>query len=134
MHYLFLVYPDDTPPDPNRDAFDAACRANDAALRLSGYLLAAATFRGRGGSLQDAARSRTAPTGERTAPTTTLRFQNGELSLADGPSTGSGEQPGTLYVVDARDLNEAIRLAADMPQARRGRIEITLLADFAGPE
>jgi hypothetical protein len=50
MHYLFLVYPDDIPPDPNRDAFDAACRANDAVLRQSGYLLAAATFQGRGGS------------------------------------------------------------------------------------
>jgi hypothetical protein len=110
MYYLFLVYSDDIPPTSNHQAFEAACQANAAALRESGYLLAAASFQSSSTSI-------------------TLRVRNGELSLAEAPTPGTERQLAELYFINARDLNEAIRLAADMPQAQRCRIEITLLAD-----
>jgi len=111
MYYLFLVYSDDPPPFSDRVAYEEACRANDAALRERGYLLA-------GASLQSG------------SPSLILRVEGEELSLADGFPTGAGDGFETVYVINARDLNEAIRLAAGMPQARRGRIEITSLSEL----
>ena len=59
----------------------------------------------------------------------TLRVRNGKLSTTDGPFAETKEQIGGYYVLDARDLNEAIRVAARIPGARRGCVEVRPIAE-----
>jgi hypothetical protein len=54
---------------------------------------------------------------------TTVRVRNGKLSATDGPFAETKEQLGGFYLIDAGDLNDAIRVASRMPQARRGSVE-----------
>lgn len=63
---------------------------------------------------------------------TTLRVRNGQMSITDGPFAETREQLGGYYLIDATDLNDAIRIAAKMPPARIGTIEIRPLKTF-GP-
>jgi hypothetical protein len=51
---------------------------------------------------------------------TTLRLQNGKLSITDGPFTATKEVVGGLIIIEARDLNEAIQVASLHPAARIG--------------
>ena len=55
---------------------------------------------------------------------TTVRVRNGKASVIDGPLAKTKEQLTGLFFIDARDLNEAIQVASQMPQARRGPIEV----------
>lgn len=54
----------------------------------------------------------------------TIRVRNGMMSITDGPFAETKEQLGGFCLIDARDLNDAIRLASRMPPARLGCIEI----------
>ena len=55
---------------------------------------------------------------------TTVRVRNGKISTTDGPFVETKEQLGGYYLVEARDLNEAIQIAARIPSARLGGIEV----------
>jgi hypothetical protein len=55
------------------------------------------------------------------------------MAITDGPFAETKEQLGGFYLIDARDLNEAIRLAARMPPARLGSIEIRPLRESHPP-
>ena len=55
---------------------------------------------------------------------TTVRVRNGTLSVTDGPFTETKEQLAGFYLIDARDLNDAIQVAAKIPPAREGSIEV----------
>jgi hypothetical protein len=55
---------------------------------------------------------------------TTVRVRNGRVSVTDGPFAETKEQLAGFYLVDAKDLNEAIQLAAKIPPARVGSIEV----------
>jgi hypothetical protein len=55
---------------------------------------------------------------------TTVRVRNGRLSLTDGPFAETKEQIAGFYLIEARDLNEAIQWAAKIPPARIGGIEV----------
>jgi hypothetical protein len=55
---------------------------------------------------------------------TTVRVRNGKLSATDGPFAETTEQLGGFILIEARDLNEAIPMAAKIPLARRGSIEV----------
>jgi hypothetical protein len=55
---------------------------------------------------------------------TTLRVRNGKLSATDGPFAETKEQLGGFLLIEARDLNDAIQVAAKIPLARRGSIEV----------
>lgn len=55
---------------------------------------------------------------------TTVRQRNGKLSVTDGPYAETKEQLGGFFLIDAADLNEAIRIAARWPSARLGSIEV----------
>jgi hypothetical protein len=55
---------------------------------------------------------------------TTIRVRNGKVSITDGPFAETKEQLGGFYIIEARDLNDAIRVASLMPPARRGSIEV----------
>ena len=58
------------------------------------------------------------------ASATTVRVRNGKRVVTDGPFAETKEQLGGYYLVDAKDLDEAIALAARIPSARMGSIEV----------
>ena len=65
--------------------------------------------------------------GNRLRPTndaTTVRVRDGEVLTADGPFAETKEQIGGYYVVDCKDLDEAIEVASKIPSARIGTIEV----------
>jgi hypothetical protein len=79
--------------------------AYDAQIRHDGYCLASEALE----SVQTA---------------TTVRVRNGKTSVTDGPFAETKEQLAGFYMIDARDLNEAIQIAAKIPPARVGCIEV----------
>lgn len=54
----------------------------------------------------------------------TVRVRDGEVSITDGPFAETKEQLAGFYMIDARDLNEAIAFAEKIPPARVGSIEV----------
>jgi hypothetical protein len=62
---------------------------------------------------------------------TTIRVRDGRLLTTDGPFAETTEQLGGFYMIEARDLNEAIQVAARIPSARIGSIEIRPVVDFS---
>jgi len=63
----------------------------------------------------------------------TVRVSNGQLSAADGPFAETKEQLGGYYLVEAKDLDEAIRIAARIPNARDGSIEVRPIRPMSRP-
>jgi len=61
---------------------------------------------------------------EPTTTATTVRLRNGKLSTTDGPFAETKEQLAGFYLLDARDLNEALQLASKIPPAQYGSIEV----------
>jgi hypothetical protein len=61
---------------------------------------------------------------------TTIRVRSGKVSITDGPFAETKEQLGGFYLIEARDLNEALRLASRMPPARVGSIEVRPLKEL----
>jgi hypothetical protein len=55
---------------------------------------------------------------------TTVRVRNGKVSMTDGPYAETKEQLAGFYLIDANDLNEAVQVAAKIPPARVGSIEV----------
>ncbi len=65
--------------------------------------------------------------GDRLRPTTTattVRVRDGKTLTTDGPFAETREQLGGYYLIDAKDLDEAIAIAARIPNARTGSIEV----------
>jgi hypothetical protein len=62
---------------------------------------------------------------------TTLRVRKGKIFTTDGPYAETKEQLGGYYVIEAGDLNEAIQLAAKIPGARIGCVEVRPIAEDA---
>ena len=65
--------------------------------------------------------------GERLHPTTdatSVQVRNGEVIASDGPFAETKEQIAGFYIVDCKDLDEAIEIAAKIPGAARGTIEV----------
>jgi hypothetical protein len=115
MKYVLLAYGDEQQlaamPSSEREALGSACLANDEALRKSGHLLA----------VEGLQSSRTAAI---------VRVQDGGVSVTVGPYAETKEQLIGIFTIDARDLNEAIQVASNMPQARNGPIEVRPIAAF----
>ncbi len=55
---------------------------------------------------------------------TTVRMRNGKMSITDGPFAETKEQLAGFYMIEARDLNEAMLIASKIPPARVGSIEV----------
>ena len=102
MKYLCLVYLDERRLDELPDEDWVAYVTQ---IRNSGYCLASEALQ----SVQTA---------------TTLRVRNGKLSVTDGPFAETKEQLAGFYLIEARDLNEAIQIASKIPPARVGSIEV----------
>ena len=64
---------------------------------------------------------------------TTIRVRDGETLTTDGPFAETKEQLGGFYLVDCKDLDEAIEVAARIPDVRRGSIEIRPIMDVDMP-
>ena len=62
---------------------------------------------------------------------TTVRVRKGKISTTDGPYVETKEQLGGYYVIEARDLNEAILVASRIPGARIGCVEVRPIAEDA---
>ena len=65
--------------------------------------------------------------GDRLKPTssaTTVRIRNGQMAATDGPFAETREQLGGYYLIEAKNLDEAIAIAARIPGAKHGSIEV----------
>jgi hypothetical protein len=117
MRYLCLVYHEeesiDAMPDKDYNAIIDDVLEYREELRASGHYIASSPL-------------------QPVATATTLRVRNGKLVITDGPFAETKEQLGGFYLIEAADLNEAIRLAARMPPARIGSIEVRPLKEI-GP-
>jgi hypothetical protein len=61
---------------------------------------------------------------QRTQTAATVRVRQGKVSTTDGPFAETKEQLGGFYMINAKDLNEAIQVASRIPSARTGSIEV----------
>jgi hypothetical protein len=71
--------------------------------------------------------------GERLHPTTdatTVRVTGGEVVVSDGPFAETKEQMGGFYIVDCKDLDEAIEIASKIPAATHGLVEVRPIWDM----
>lgn len=62
---------------------------------------------------------------------TTIRVRNGKTTTTDGPFAETREQLGGFYLIEARDLNDAIQVAARIPSARIGSVEVRPIREFS---
>jgi hypothetical protein len=63
------------------------------------------------------------------ATATTVRVRKGRVTTTDGPFAETKEQLGGYYLIEARDLSEAIRIAARIPGASIGCVEVRAVAE-----
>lgn len=102
MKYLCLVYAEESLLEGWDDAECAACAQG---LQAAGHLVAAESL-------------------HPVCTAATVRVRKGTVSVTDGPFAETREQLAGFYLVNALDLNEAIQLAARIPPARVGSIEV----------
>jgi hypothetical protein len=102
MKYLCLVYLDERRLD---EVADVDCMACADGLRQSGHLVAGEAL-------------------ESVHTATTVRVRSGKTSVTDGPFAETKEQLAGFYMIEARDLNEAIQIAGKIPPARIGSVEV----------
>jgi hypothetical protein len=67
---------------------------------------------------------------QRTSTATTVRVRDGETLTTDGPFAETKEALGGFYLVDCRNLDEAIEVAAKIPGAARGSIQVRPIMEF----
>ncbi len=102
MKYLCLVYLED---ERLREVPDAECQEVSESLQRSGHRIAAEAL-------------------HPVSTATTVRVRDGNVSITDGPFAETKEQLAGFYLIDADDLDEALRVAARIPPARIGSVEV----------
>jgi len=102
MKYLCLVYGEE---EKIAAMDDHECLACDADLRAGGHCVASEAL-------------------EPVATAATVRIRDGRLSVSDGPFAETKEALAGFYLIEARDLNEAVQLASKIPPARVGCVEV----------
>jgi hypothetical protein len=119
MKYLCLIYNDERNLDAMSEAeFDGLvgeCLAVDEDLRKRGYVVASEALQ----PVQTA---------------TTVRVRDGKVSVTDGPFAETKEQLGGFFLIEARDLNEAIQVASRIPSGRLGSVEVRPIWDLRQQE
>lgn len=63
---------------------------------------------------------------------TTVRVRDGNTTHTDGPFAETKEQLGGYYILDCKDLDEALKYAAQIPTAKEGSIEVRPIMEFGG--
>lgn len=102
MKYLCLVYLEE---QKLHAVADGECMACGNGFRESGVLVAAEAL-------------------QPVDTASTVRVRGGRVTVTDGPFAETKEQLAGFYLLDARDLNEAIQMAAKIPPAREGSVEV----------
>ena len=102
MKYLCLVYLEEQKLHAVPDSECANCGAG---FRQSGLLIAAEAL-------------------QPVETATTVRVRNGKVSITDGPFAETKEQLGGFYLIEAKDLNDALQVASRIPSVRTGSIEV----------
>ncbi len=119
MKYLCLIYSDETQwpklPKAETDKVMAEYLAFTEEIKRSGHLIGAHRL-------------------QPVHSATTLRQRNGKLSTTDGPFAETKEQLGGFYLIEAKDLNEAIQVASRIPGTRHGSVEVRPVADTPPPQ
>ena len=114
MKYLCLIYDDekafDMMPKDRVDKMMGEYRAFGDSITKSGHYVG-------GDQLQP------------TNTATIVRSRNGKVSTTDGPFAETKEQLGGYYLIEAKDLNDAIQVASRIPSARSGSIEVRPIAE-----
>ena len=109
MKYLCLIYSDETAweklPKSDEQNMMSEYRTFGESIKTSGHLIS-------GFRLQN------------TDAATTVRVRNGKMSTTDGPFAETKEQLGGFYLIEARDLNDAVQVAGRIPGAKLGSIEV----------
>ena len=67
---------------------------------------------------------------QESATATTVRIQEGERMVTDGPFAETKEQLGGFYLLDCKDLDEAISWAAKIPGAHHGKVEVRPVMEY----
>jgi len=115
MRYLCLIYLDESElaamPEAEMSALNARHLAFNEEILASGQFIEAE-------ALQPA------------AATTSLKVRNGKLALTDGPYMETKEMVAGFYLIEARDLNEAIQVASRIPSAPLGTLEVRPCRDL----
>ncbi|HZP86671.1 MAG TPA: YciI family protein [Burkholderiales bacterium] len=103
---MLLIYFDETalPEDERQSCYDESLRLIEE-LRTKGQYIAASPL-------------------HPTSTATSVRVREGKRLVTDGPFAETREQLGGYYLVDARDLDEAINIAARIPMSRKGTVEV----------
>ena len=118
MKYLCLIYDDEkttgTMSKSEGDAFMGEYFAFTEGIKKSGHYV--------GGEALQPVQS-----------ATSVRVRNGKVLTTDGPFAETTEQLGGFYLINATDLNDAIEVAAKIPSARLGTIEVRPVVDFSQP-
>ena len=116
MRYLCLIYENEkhweTMPPAESEAIMGEYFAFGDGIRQKGKFVAAEAL-------------------QPTQTATTVRVRNGKISTTDGPFVETKEQLGGFYLIEAEDLNEAIQIAAKIPSARFGGVEVRPVVDFS---
>jgi hypothetical protein len=81
-------------------------------------------------SLQRSGRLVVAEALQPTQSATTVRVRDGKASMTDGPFAETKEQVGGFWLIEARDLNEALQVASKIPSARYGSVEVRPIEDL----
>jgi hypothetical protein len=109
MKYLCLVYNDektlDDMPEREFETFSDEHVAVDEELKKSGHSIVAEAL-------------------QPVHTATTVRVRNGKLSTTDGPFAETKEQLGGIYLIEVGDMDEAVQVAARIPSAQIGSIEV----------
>jgi hypothetical protein len=117
MKYICLGYIEekkwDAMSESEQSALFDACFAYDDVLREGGHFA--------GGEALQTARN-----------ATTLRYQNGKVTVTDGPFAETKEQLGGILILEATDLNHAIQLMSKHPGVKIGPFEIRPAEDLTG--
>ena len=117
MQYMLLIYDNEAEMVANRkgasDVMMAEYREFTDSILKSGNLKA-------GDALQP------------TSTATCVRIRNGKTLTTDGPFAETKEQLGGYYLIDAKDLDEATKIAARVPSAKSGTVEVRPVRVFAG--
>jgi hypothetical protein len=115
MQYLLLIYEDESveqnSSDADREKLYAAYNEFTEELRASGKMLGCNALKG----IETA---------------TTVRTKGGETALTDGPFAETKEQLGGYYLIEVDDLDEACAIAAKIPAAATGSIEVRPIAVY----
>lgn len=109
MKYLCLIYGD--------ESRRLSASKEEAAAMWNAYMAFGEDIEKSGHGLGGAAL-------EPTSATTVVRVRDGKLSTTDGPFIETKEQLGGYYLIEAKDLNEAIQIAGRIPGAKVGAIEV----------